>query len=100
MTDPHEGYVSRFHAYMEEEMGRSLGLLNLGVSGESSLSIVRTQLPRAVQELRTRKSDGDPSTKVSVLTLDLGANDFLGHLASQECQDAPRGPACSARIDC
>jgi lysophospholipase L1-like esterase len=99
VTDPREGYVSRFHAYMERETGRSLGLLNLGVSGESTLSIVRTQLPRALQELRSRRSDGDPDTKVSALTLDLGANDFLGHLASQECQDAPRGPACSARID-
>ena len=40
-----DGYVSRFHAHLERETGRDLGLMNLGISGESSISIMRGQLP-------------------------------------------------------
>ncbi len=34
-----------------------------------------------------------------MLTLDLGANDLLTHLGSNECQLGPTGSACQARID-
>ena len=96
---PQDGYVSRFHSYLETEIGRELGLLNLGVPGESSISMMQGQLQQALNEIRQRRDDGDPDTMVSVLTLDLGANDLLTHLGSGECQQAPRGDACQARID-
>ena len=96
---PQDGYVSRFHADLERETGRDLGLLNLGISGESSISIMQGQFQQALDELRQRRDDGNPNTKVSVLTIDLGANDLLTHLGSAECQQAPRGDACQARID-
>lgn len=91
---PQDGYVSRFHAHLERETGRDLGLMNLGVSGESSISIMRGQFQQALDEIRQRRNDGDPNTRVSVLTIDLGANDLLTHLGSAECQQAPMGDAC------
>ena len=54
---------------------------------------------QALEEIRRRNSDGDPATRVSVVTLDLGANDLLTHLGSAECQLEPRGDACQSRID-
>ena len=81
---PQDGYVSRFHAHLERETGRDLGLLNLGKSGESSISIMQGQFQQALDELRQRRDDGNPNTKVSVLTIDLGANDLLTHLTSAQ----------------
>jgi lysophospholipase L1-like esterase len=99
VSDPREGYVSRFHSYLERETGRSLGLVNLGVPGESSISILKNQLPRALREIEGRRDDGDEATKVSVVTLDLGANDLLVHLKSEDCLNAPSGQACQGRLD-
>ena len=98
-ASPQAGYVSRFHAYLERETGRDLGLMNLGISGESSISIMQGQFQQGLAEIRKRKADGDPSTRVSVVTLDLGANDLLTHLGSSQCQLEPRGDACQARIN-
>jgi lysophospholipase L1-like esterase len=74
-------------------------LLNLGVPGESSISIYQGQLDQALAEIEGRRNDGNPATRVAVVTLDLGANDLLGHVSSPDCLDAPDGPACQARID-
>jgi lysophospholipase L1-like esterase len=100
IDDPRNGYVSRFHRYMEGKTARQLGLINLGISGESSLSIYKQggQLERALTELRARKNDGNAATKVSVLTIDLGANDLLAHVNSPECGNAPRSTPCQARV--
>ena len=96
---PTEGYVSRFHGYLESAKGLSLGLRNLGVSGESSISIVKDQLPEALSEIASRRDDGDPSTTVSFLTIDLGANDLLAHLGSNDCQVPVPTQACRTRAD-
>jgi lysophospholipase L1-like esterase len=99
VANPREGYVSRFHGYLERQTGRPLGLLNLGNPGESSISMYRGQLDQALAEIERRDKDGNPATRVSVVTLNLGANDLLGHLTSQDCLDSPDGPACQARVD-
>jgi lysophospholipase L1-like esterase len=99
VSNPQEGYVSRFHSYLENETGRDFGLMNLGISGESSISIMRGQFQQALNEIEGRRDDGDPNTKVSVLTIDLGANDLITHLGSADCQNEPRGTACQARIN-
>ena len=96
---PQDGYVSRFHAHLERETGRDLGLLNLAISGESSISIMQGQFQQALNEIRQRRDDGNANTRVSVLTIDLGANDLLTHLGSAECKLAPIGDACQARVD-
>jgi lysophospholipase L1-like esterase len=99
VANPRDGYVSRFHSYLERQTGRPLGLLNLGNPGESSISIYQGQLTRALVEIERRRNDGNPATRVSVVTLDLGANDLLGHVTSQDCLDSPDGPVCQARVD-
>lgn len=77
---PQDGYVSSFHAHLERETGGNLGLLNLGISGESSIPIMSGQFQEAISEIRRRRDDGDPGTSVSFLTIDLGANDLITHL--------------------
>ena len=99
MANPQEGYVSRFHAYLERQTGRSLGLLNLSIPGESSVSIYQGQLDQALAEIERRRNDDNPDTRVAVVTLNLGANDLLGHLTSEHCMASPSGPACQARVD-
>ncbi len=99
VSRPQDGYVSRFHAQLERDTGRDLGLLNLGISGESSISIMSGQFQQAIDEIRLRRDDGDPNTSVSILTINLGANDLLAHLGSTDCKTLPRGQACQARID-
>jgi lysophospholipase L1-like esterase len=94
----YESYVLRFHQYLARATGRPLGLVNLGRRKESSITIRERQLPRALEEIRARRDDGDPATRVSVVTLDLGANDLVRHIVSQECREAPRGEVCQARI--
>ncbi|MBM3940476.1 MAG: SGNH/GDSL hydrolase family protein [SAR202 cluster bacterium] len=39
------------------------------------------------------------ATRIAVLTIDLGANDLLGHLGSPTCRANIRGAECAARID-
>jgi lysophospholipase L1-like esterase len=73
--------------------------MNLGVSGENSLSILNEQLPAALLEIMERRDDGDPDTTVAVVTLDLGANDLLTHVGSSDCLDDARGSACQNRIN-
>ena len=96
---PMDGYVSRFHGYLERTTGRSLGLLNLGISGESTISIVKGQLPQALTEIAARRDDGDPSTIVPFLSLNLGANDLLAHLGSDDCRVPTGTEACQTRAD-
>ena len=94
VADPNEGYVSRFHRFLEEARGETLGLTNLAISGESTISIQNgTQLNQALSILN--------NSNVEVLSIDLGANDVLSHLGSSDCilgEGGPRGVACQARI--
>lgn len=99
VNDPREGYVSRFHGYLERETGRPLGLRNLGVSGESSISIYQGQLSLGLGEIERLRNDANPDTRVSVVTLDIGANDLLGHIKSEDCVVSPAGQTCQSRLD-
>ena len=95
VDDPREGYVSRFHSYLEKARGESMGLVNLGISGESTISILNGQLQDALDILNN-------SEDVAVLTIDLGANDVLAHLGSSDCTQGDQGPraaACVARVN-
>jgi lysophospholipase L1-like esterase len=94
-NDPREGYVSRSHSYLENARGQTLGLVNLGNSGESTISILNGQLQDALDIL-------NGSETVAVLTIDLGANDVLAHLGSADCTQGDQGPraaACVARVN-
>lgn len=64
------GYAPRYERILENETGREVNLVQLGVSGETSESFIERQLVRAEKELR--ESPG------AVVTISLGANDLLG----------------------
>jgi lysophospholipase L1-like esterase len=87
-----DGYVSRLHGWLQERDGAAYGLRNYGVSGETSGSLIRSgQLDDAEAFLR--------SHDVAYVTVDIGANDLLGHLGSDDCGADLDDPACAARIE-
>lgn len=91
VTQAQDGYVSRFHNQLQIRDGRSYGLRNFGVSGETSGSMIRTgQLDDAVAFM----DDND----VAYVTIDIGANDLLGHLSSADCSEDFDGSACQQRV--
>lgn len=92
VSDARDGFVSRFHAEVERRDGVTYGLRNFGVSGETSGTLIRGgQLEAALDFMR----DND----IAYVTIDIGANDFLGHLGSADCSDSLTTPACQARLD-
>ncbi|MBS1195469.1 MAG: hypothetical protein H6R33_189 [Actinobacteria bacterium] len=87
-----DGYVSRLHNQLEQRDGRSYGLLNLGVSGETSGSLLGGgQLEEALAFLAVNR--------VAYVTVDIGANDLLGHLTSPDCAESLERPACRDRLE-
>lgn len=92
VPSPREGYVSRVHRQLQEQDGRRYGLLNLGVSGETSGSMIGGgQLDEAVAFLQ--------ANRVAYVTIDIGANDLLGHLTSPDCSESLDRPACRQRLE-
>jgi lysophospholipase L1-like esterase len=86
------GYVSRFHRWLSERDGTAYGLRNFGVSGETSGSLIRGgQLDEAISFIQ--------SNPVGWVTVDIGANDLLGHLGSDDCSADLASAACTARIE-
>jgi len=87
-----DGYVSRVHNQLQERDGRRYGLLNLGASGETSGSLIGGgQLDEAVAFLAAHR--------VAYVTVDVGANDLLGHLTSTDCAESLERPACRERLE-
>ncbi|CAN5192158.1 hypothetical protein BH23ACT9_BH23ACT9_37820 [soil metagenome] len=86
-----EGYVSRFHRAVAQRDGVAYGLRNLGRPGETSGSLVTGgQLQAAEQVLNARTA--------AYVTLDIGANDLLGHLQSPACSNDLRSAACEQLV--
>ena len=88
---PRDGYVSRLHRALAERDGVPYGLRNFAVSGESSGTILRTQLEQATAFMR--------GVDVAYVSIDIGANDLLPHLGSTDCADGVVLPACQSRVD-
>ncbi len=89
---PADGYVSRFHRQLSERDGVSYGLLDLGVPGETSGTLLHGgQLDRAL--------DYGATHDVAYVTIDIGANDLLGHLSSPDCNDDLTTAACTDRVE-
>lgn len=87
-----DGYVSRFHAEIERRDGVSYGLRNFGIPGETSGSLYwGGQLEEAIEFMG--------SHDVAYVTIDIGANDLLGHLGSADCGEDLTSAACSDRIE-
>lgn len=87
-----DGYVSRLHNQLEMMDGADYGLRNFGISGETTGTLIRTgQLDEAVAFME--------SNTISYVTIDIGANDLLGHLGSADCSEGLSGAACQTRLD-
>ncbi|MCJ7725708.1 MAG: SGNH/GDSL hydrolase family protein [Acidimicrobiia bacterium] len=92
VADPRDGYVSRLHRWLQESDGEEYGLRNFGVSGETSGTLIRGgQLDAALAFMRNHE--------VAYVTIDIGANDLLGHLGSEDCSVDLAAAACRDRID-
>lgn len=90
--EPRRGYVSRVHAELQRRDDRTYGLRNFGVPGETTGTMIRGgQLDAAVAYIE--------SVEVAYVTIDIGANDLLGHLGSADCADDIDAPACSRRLE-
>lgn len=86
-----EGYASRIHRVIAEAGGGDIGLRNFGISGETSGTLIRAgQLDEALEFIR--------ANDVAYVILDIGANDLLGHLGSEDCADSIDNAACQARL--
>ncbi len=87
-----DGYVSRFHNQLEIMDAATYGLHNFGVSGETTGTLIRSgQLDAAVDFITGRDVD--------YVTIDIGANNLLGHLGSDDCSESLAAPACAERLD-
>jgi lysophospholipase L1-like esterase len=87
-----DGYVSQVHRELSLIDGIPYGLHNFGETGETSgTMLLGDQLDIAV--------DFGEENDVRYVTIDVGANDLLGHLASSDCSDDVTSPECQSRID-
>lgn len=92
VDDARRGYVSRVHAALSQRDGQEYGLRNFGISGETSGTMIRTgQLDTALAYMNT--------ADVAYVTIDIGANDLLGHLGSEDCSTDIDAPPCQRRLD-
>lgn len=92
VDEPRHGYVSRVHAELQRRDGETYGMRNFGISGETTGTMIRGgQLDAAVAYIE--------SVDVAYVTIDIGANDLLGHLGSSDCADDIDSPACVTRLE-
>jgi lysophospholipase L1-like esterase len=92
VDEPRRGYVSRVHAELQRRDEQAFGMRNFGISGETTGTMIRGgQLDAAVAYIE--------SVDVAYVTIDIGANDLLGHLGSADCSDDIDASACSTRLD-
>lgn len=91
VADAREGYVSRFHKQLAQNDGVAYGLRNFGVSGETSGTLIRGgQLEAALGFMR--------ANQVAYVTVDIGANNLLGHLGSEACSQSLEAAECRSRL--
>jgi LPXTG-motif cell wall-anchored protein len=74
-----------------------LTLLNLGDPGETTTSMLASggQMEKALAEIESRRDDGIAGNEVAVITIDIGANDFIPLiLGDSPCLSNPLAEAC------
>ncbi len=92
VVEAQDGYVSRLHGQLELRDEATYGLANFGVSGETTGTLIRAgQLDEALAFMEGRDVD--------YVTIDVGANNLLGHLGSDDCSQSLSDPACQERLD-
>ncbi|HSM02195.1 MAG TPA: SGNH/GDSL hydrolase family protein [Acidimicrobiia bacterium] len=92
VESPRLGYVSRVHAELQRRDETEYGLQNFSIPGETTGTLIR----RGQLGLATSYMVG---ADVDYVLVDIGANDLLGHLGSDDCASDIRAPACVRRLD-
>ncbi len=87
-----DGYVAQVHRQLSLQDGTVYGLRNFGKTGETSgTMLLGNQLEQAVQF--------GEENEVAYVSIDIGANDLLGHLASADCGEDVEAAPCASRIE-
>jgi lysophospholipase L1-like esterase len=86
------GYVGLFQRSFQADHQRNERFANLAVPGESSATFLGNQMARALETIN------DPDTNVQVVTLTLGANDFLPPVITEPCASDPEDVACQLAV--
>ncbi len=97
------GYVGLVYDALQTEPtspygGGELSLLNLGDPGETTTSMLADgdQMDQALAEIERRRDDGIAGNEVAVITIDIGANDFIPLvLGDSPCLPNPLAEACT-----
>ena len=82
------GYVGIFDRFYRDDDEGTKRFVNLAVSGETSFTFLGDQMARTLDSIH------DAGTKVQVITLTIGANDFLPLLKAEPCSSDPGGVPC------
>jgi acyl-CoA thioesterase-1 len=103
-SDPAEtGYVGLVYDALATDPASpysesGLALLNLGDPGETTTSMLASgdQLEQALAEIEGGRDDGIAGNEVAVITIDIGANDFIPFvLGDSPCLSNPLAEACT-----
>jgi lysophospholipase L1-like esterase len=96
------GYVGLVFDALQTEPTSPYGegeliLLNLGDPGETTTSMLASggQMEKAVAEIESRRDDGTAGNEAAVITIDIGANDFIPLvMGDSPCLPNPLAEAC------
>ena len=75
-----------------------LEIRNLAVGGATTETLLRAQLPGALELIRSRDADRDPKNDVEVITVTIGGNDVFGPVLAA-CVLTARPVGCQATTD-
>jgi acyl-CoA thioesterase-1 len=100
-SDPAEtGYVDLVYDALLTDPAyfNNLTLMNLGDPGETTTSMLASggQMDEALRQIEGRRDDGIAGNEVAIITLDIGANDFIPLvLGDSPCLPNPLAEACT-----
>jgi lysophospholipase L1-like esterase len=86
------GYVGLFQRSLQTDHQGNERFVNLAVPGESSATFLSGQMVRALETIN------DPDTDIQVVTLTLGADDFLPPVITEPCASDPEDVACQLTV--
>jgi lysophospholipase L1-like esterase len=86
------GYVGLFQRSLQTDHQGNERFVNLAVPGESSATFLSGQMVRALEAIN------DPDTDIQVVTLTLGADDFLPPVITEPCASDPEDVACQLTV--
>jgi lysophospholipase L1-like esterase len=86
------GYVGLFRRFYRADHDGKERFANLAAHGETSFTFLGDQMARALETI------DDSDTEIQVVTLTLGANDFLPLLRTEPCASNPTDVTCQLAV--